>query len=92
MVRTRMKKYYVYMIKSVCRDWYYVGSTHNIEQRIAKHNGGDVISTKARRPYMLVYFETFSTMEDARLREKKIKSSRSIKDDIIKKLALSSNG
>lgn len=84
--------FYVYMIKSINNDWYYVGSTKDIKARLGKHNSGGVTSTKMRRPYLLVYSESFSTIDGARRREKRIKSSRSVKEDIIKKLALSSNG
>ncbi|MEI8328369.1 MAG: GIY-YIG nuclease family protein [Candidatus Taylorbacteria bacterium] len=84
--------YYVYMLKSVNSEWYYVGSTGDVGKRLKHHNYGDVISTRPRRPYKVVYIEKFSTIECARSREKQIKQSRSIKDGIIKKLALSSNG
>ena len=84
--------FYVYIIKSINFNWYYVGSTEDIEKRIHRHNSGDVASTKSRRPYILVYSEKYDTIQEARAREKKMKQNRSIKQDIIKNLALSSNG
>ena len=77
--------FYVYIIKSKNYKWYYVGSTQNVEQRLQNHNTGQVKSTKFRLPYELIYTEEFETVLGARLREKEIKRSRSIKEDIIKK-------
>ena len=82
----------VYIIKSAENNWYYVGSTSNLEKRFLEHNNGFVPSTKARRPYILVYTEQFGTILEARAREKEIKIKRKLKEEIIKNLALSSNG
>ena len=83
--------HYVYLIKSVQYDWVYVGSTSNFEKRLAQHNAGAVRSTKYRKPYILLYQESFETISDARKREKLIKSDRIEKEKLVRK-ALSSNG
>jgi putative endonuclease len=44
--------------------------TQNIENRITLHNKGKTKSTKPFRPWKLLYYETFSTREQAREREK----------------------
>ncbi|MDP2665598.1 MAG: GIY-YIG nuclease family protein [bacterium] len=80
--------FYVYLIKSTRYDWVYVGSTSNLENRLHEHNAGAVRSTKFRRPYVLIYSETFDKIGDARRREKSIKADRIEKERIVKKLGL----
>ena len=82
----------IYIIKSDLNNWYYVGYTSNIQKRISQHNSKEVRSTKFRAPFTLVYKEEYSSALLARLREKELKTNRCKKNDIIKKLALSSNG
>lgn len=80
---------FVYLIESLKEDWVYVGSTNNLDERLAQHNRREVRSTKYRAPYKLIYFEEFDKISSARAREKEIKTSRFQKEKI---LALSSNG
>ena len=56
---------------------YYVGSTGDTSKRLAQHNAGKVRSTSARRPWVLVYKETFATSGEARRRELQIKHWKS---------------
>ena len=81
---------YVYLIKSIQYNWVYVGSANDLAKRIRQHNNREVRSTKSKAPLVLIYKEFFETIEEARKREKNIKLSRCIKEDIIK--ALSSIG
>jgi len=53
---------------------YYIGSTNNIEQRLAKHNAGSVPSTKPYRPWKLRKTEIFDTKSEASIREMQLKS------------------
>ncbi len=84
--------FYVYVIKSKNHNWYYVGSTQNVENRLLQHNARKVRSTKFRSPYELIYTEEYQTVVMARKREKEIKQNRSLKEAIIKNTASSSNG
>ncbi len=52
----------------------YKGQTKDIDNRIKEHNSGKTKSTKAYKPWKLVYFETFETREEAVLREKYFKT------------------
>lgn len=79
---------FVYFIKSEGSNWVYIGSTHNLQQRLGSHNAGAVRSTKSRRPFTLVYSEEFVTIDEARKREKALKNNRSLKQDILKKLGI----
>jgi putative endonuclease len=66
--------YFVYILKSLKDGRYYIGSTSDVEKRLVKHNSGGNISTKNRRPLVVVYREKFSDKILALKREKEIKS------------------
>jgi putative endonuclease len=66
--------FYVYVIKSQVDGRLYKGMTQNIANRITLHNKGKTKSTKPFRPWKLLYYETFSTREQAREREKYFKT------------------
>jgi len=52
---------------------YYTGSTKNLERRLQQHQNGDGANhTKKHLPVKLVYFETFSRIDEAFYREKQI--------------------
>jgi putative endonuclease len=65
--------FYVYVLRSEQNRRYYIGSTKDLPSRLAQHNAGHTPSTKALRPWILVYSESFSTLEEARKRELEIK-------------------
>lgn len=62
------------MLRSLKDGNFYVGCTSDLKGRLARHNGGWVRSTKARRPFELVYWEEFQTRSEAMRRERKLKS------------------
>lgn len=66
-------------------NWLYVGYTINPEERLKKHNGGKVISTKQRRPYRMVVVERYATKDEATKRERQIKKSTATKKRLVKK-------
>ncbi len=66
--------FYSYILKSLKDGKYYYGSAENLDLRLIKHNKGDVRSTKGRRPFVLHYFEMFSTRSEAFRREHFYKS------------------
>ena len=66
--------FYVYAIQSVSKKYIYVGLTNNIERRILEHNKGENRSTKAFKPFVLIYTEQCETRMQARIREKYLKS------------------
>ena len=65
---------FVYILQSSVDQGYYVGIAQSVDERLLKHNEGGVISTKRRKPFRLVYTETFNNYSEARIREKEIKS------------------
>jgi len=77
-------RYYVYILKSKKDSSLYTGYTTDIKARIERHNSGRVVSTKSKIPLETVYFEMHSTLKDALLREKYLKSSKAktLKDSL----------
>ena len=65
--------YYTYMVR--CSDGsLYTGYTNDLNNRIETHNSGRGAKyTRSRLPVELVYFEEFSTKEEAMSREWHIK-------------------
>ena len=66
--------YYVYAIRSCGRNYIYVGLTNNVDRRFIEHNNGENRSTKAYKPFVLIYKEKFDTRIEARKKEKYLKS------------------
>jgi putative endonuclease len=65
--------FYLYVLRSLVDNNLYVGSTNDLKERIIKHNRGYVFSTKLRRPFKLIYYESYAAESDARKREKNLK-------------------
>ncbi|HMA62424.1 MAG TPA: GIY-YIG nuclease family protein [bacterium] len=65
--------YTVYVLKSKKRNFHYIGHTNNIDNRLNEHNSGKVRSTKAYRPFELIYNEKYDTRSEAIQREKYLK-------------------
>jgi len=66
--------YYVYIIQSLKDGKFYTGQTSNPKRRLAQHNRGEVPSTKARKPFKLIYWEPMKTRSAAMKRERKLKT------------------
>jgi putative endonuclease len=66
--------YYVYILRSLRDQKYYIGSTADIESRLSYHNAGRQRSTRRRIPFVLVYSEKHTLRSEAEAREKQIKS------------------
>jgi len=63
---------YMYLLE--CADGsYYVGSTWDIERRLAEHGAGEGAEyTRRRRPVRLVHVEEYERISDAFAREKQV--------------------
>ena len=66
--------YYTYILISEITGRRYFGSCENMEKRVSNHNAGKVRSTKAYRPYGILYYETYETRGEALAREKYFKT------------------
>ena len=69
---------YTYILKTI-KDTYYIGSTNNIDERLNKHNKGEIKSTKNKLPVKLVFKEYYQTKSEAQKKEYKIKKWKSRK-------------
>jgi putative endonuclease len=78
--------YYVYIITNPSRKTLYVGITNNLHKRILEHyscRGTDHSFTGFNYCYLLLYYETFSYVNNAIAREKEIKGWRRSKKEIL---------
>ena len=80
-----MATYFVYMLKSLKDKKFYTGYTADLKKRLKQHNSGMVRSTKVRRPFELVYWESFGTRSEAMKRERRLKSfGREVKIELVR--------
>ena len=65
---------YLYILRNY-KNKYYIGITaKEPKDRLARHNSGDVISTRSGKPWSLIFTEKFNYLSEARVKEKLIKS------------------
>jgi len=69
--------YFVYILKSIKEDTYYVGSTQDVNSRLERHNQGRSKYTKTKRPWELVYWEKCRDRAEAMRLEREIKARKS---------------
>ena len=79
-----MEDFFVYAIKSLYKNYIYVGLTNNLERRIQEHNSGKSRTTKSYAPFRLIYSEKIGARIEARKREKYLKSG--IGKEFLKKI------
>lgn len=78
------KQNYTYMLRC-SDDTFYIGWTNDLEKRLKAHNEGKGAKyTKSRRPVELIYYEAFSTKQEAMSREFHLKQlSRKEKEQLL---------
>jgi len=67
--------YYTYVLQSQKDKKLYTGFTENLKLRFKQHQKGLVESTKDRRPFTLIYYESCLKQQDATKREKYLKTT-----------------
>jgi len=70
-------KGYLYILKSLQNNRYYVGSCLNLTNRLDQHNKGYNKSTKLGRPWNIVFSKEFDDIKIARQIEYKLKKLKS---------------
>ena len=79
--------WYFYVLQSMSNDnWFYKGSTNDLQRRLHQHNEGEVESTLHYRPLRIVYFEAYLTEHAARVRESAVKTSGSVSVPLLKRI------
>ena len=69
--------YFVYILKSKKTGRYYVGYTGDLVKRLREHNSGYTKSLIKHIPLEIIRKESYDTYEEARKRERQIKSYKS---------------
>ena len=75
---------YVYILKSLKNNRYYIGSTGNINQRILTHQSGCVKATRNLLPVQIVFQQECSDITMARKIERRLKQLK--RRDYIEKI------
>jgi putative endonuclease len=70
-----MTQFYTYILFSSKLNKYYVGSTNDLNRRLAEHNRGKTSFAKLGMPWVLMYSEKFPTKLEAVRREMEIKKT-----------------
>ena len=66
--------FYTYVLLSKKDGRWYTGSTGDLRKRFNQHNTGQVFATKNRGPFKVIYYEACLNEQDARFREKYLKT------------------
>lgn len=72
----RMKFYYIYILKSLHKNYIYAGFTTNLKRRFSEHNKKEELSTKHYAPFDLIHYEAYRNIKDAKRREKYLKTTK----------------
>ncbi len=72
--RQRVRMFMVSILESTKTGKSYIGSTNDLQRRLAEHNRGQTKSTRRKGKWHVVYKEEFKTNIEAKRRERMIKS------------------
>ena len=67
--------WYVYVLRSLKDKNIYTGFTGDLQKRVKQHQEGEVVSTRDRRPLVLVYYEAGLSESKAKKREIYLKTA-----------------
>jgi putative endonuclease len=71
-----LPEFWVYVLYSLKDHQFYIGTTNHLVRREDQHERGENISTRNRRPLLLIYCEGHRSIIDARRREKYFKTTK----------------
>ncbi len=80
--------YYVYVIRSLKDQTFYIGYTNSLQRRIDEHNYRKGRFTKFHVPWELLYYEAFKELYLAKQREKMLKESGRSWQELRKRLGI----
>ncbi len=66
--------YYTYILRSSKSRIFYYGHTDNLKKRFDEHNQGLATATKPYRPWKLVFYAAFETLQQAKDFERYLKT------------------
>ena len=64
----------MYVLRSESDFGFYIGFSTNLRARLRQHQDGESFATSHRGPWNLIYYEAYTEREDAKGREKFLKS------------------
>ncbi|MBU1018814.1 GIY-YIG nuclease family protein [Patescibacteria group bacterium] len=64
---------YIYILQSEKDKRLYIGQTNNLEDRLKRHNTGQVKATRNRKPLKLIYHKKYKKRAEAMEMEKYLK-------------------
>jgi putative endonuclease len=71
--------WYFYVLQSQkTANYFYKGSTSNLQRRLAQHENGEVVASAPHKPFKLVYYEAYLFEHAARQRESSVKKSGAV--------------
>ena len=65
--------HYVYVLQSLTSSSWYIGCTSDLQNRLSLHEGGEVLATKGKGPWELLYYEVYRERTAAYGRERSLK-------------------
>lgn len=68
--------FYTYILESLKDGKRYIGYTNDLKRRLEEHEKERSFSTKSRLPFRLIYFEGCLDEEDAKRRERYLKTTQ----------------
>ena len=71
-----MKLFYVYILKSLSKDFIYTGFNSDLKSRLKQHNNKEEFSTKPYAPFELIHYEAYRNEKDAKRRENYFKTTK----------------
>lgn len=71
-----MKFHYLYILKSLNKDFIYVGQTTDLKRRFDEHNSKEELSTKHYAPFDLIFYEAYRDKKDCLRREEYLKTTK----------------
>ena len=66
--------HYIYVLRSIADDGFYIGYSANLRKRFRQHSQGDSFATSYRSPWKLIYYDAYLEQADALGRERYLKS------------------
>ncbi len=80
-----MKQYSVYILTNFTKTVLYIGFTGNLKQRVLQHKAYEVEGfTKKYKVSVLIYFEAFEDVNEAKARERALKKWKRVwKEELI---------
>ncbi|MDH5669759.1 MAG: GIY-YIG nuclease family protein [Nitrospira sp.] len=67
--------YHLYILLNKAGTRTYTGVSDDVDRRLKEHNDGNVPSSRPYRPYRVIYTQTFTTLREARQKERYYKST-----------------